>query len=167
MKRKHIHSLWCLYRLPILELWLVEWCSTFSFGFSVLLWNILFSGHFTNDLLYIKKTKTKLHGLSPRVNYTDWATAACWRSDCQLVRLGGATWSAWRIPPAVYSQFSRQEPLLFYQVAPQLYSRGWGFVAYRYHFFLCMTVNVSISNWMANLHVWGISFLGTLKNILC
>jgi hypothetical protein len=30
-----------------------------------------------------------------------------------------------RIPPAVFSRFSRQEPLLFYQVAPQLYSRGW------------------------------------------
>jgi hypothetical protein len=24
-----------------------------------------------------------------------------------------------------YSRFSRQEPLLFYQIAPQLYSRGW------------------------------------------
>jgi hypothetical protein len=24
-----------------------------------------------------------------------------------------------------YSRFSRQEPLLFYQVAPQLYSQGW------------------------------------------
>jgi hypothetical protein len=24
-----------------------------------------------------------------------------------------------------YSRFSGQEPLLFYQVAPQLYSRGW------------------------------------------
>jgi hypothetical protein len=33
----------------------------------------------TND------TKRKnLHGLSPRVNYTDRATAACRRSDCQL-----------------------------------------------------------------------------------
>jgi hypothetical protein len=28
--------------------------------------------------------KTKLHGLSPRANYTDRATAACRRSDCQL-----------------------------------------------------------------------------------
>jgi hypothetical protein len=27
-----------------------------------------------------------------------------------------------------YSRFSRQEPLLFYQAAPQLYSRGWGWV---------------------------------------
>jgi hypothetical protein len=26
----------------------------------------------------------KLHGLSPRANYTDRATAACRRSDCKL-----------------------------------------------------------------------------------
>jgi hypothetical protein len=35
-----------------------------------------------------------LHGLSPRANYTDRATAACQRSDCQLLRIEGATWSA-------------------------------------------------------------------------
>jgi hypothetical protein len=51
------------------------------------------------------KLKTKLHGLSTRANYTDQATAACRRSDCQLVRIEGATWSAWRIPPAVFSVF--------------------------------------------------------------
>jgi hypothetical protein len=28
--------------------------------------------------------KEKLHGLSPRANYTDRATAACRQSDCQL-----------------------------------------------------------------------------------
>jgi hypothetical protein len=39
------------------------------------------------------KLKTKLHGLSPRANYTDRATAACRRSDCQLLRVEGATWS--------------------------------------------------------------------------
>jgi hypothetical protein len=76
--------------------------------------------HFTPQ-----KKKTKLHGLSPQANYTDRATAACRRSDCQLVQIEGARWSAWRIPPAVFFRFSRQEPLLFYQVAPQLYSRGW------------------------------------------
>jgi hypothetical protein len=27
--------------------------------------------------------KKKLHDLSPRANYTDRATAACWQSDCQ------------------------------------------------------------------------------------
>jgi hypothetical protein len=47
----------------------------------------------------------KLHGLSPRANYTDRATAACWRSDCQLLRIEGATWSAWRIPTDVLSVF--------------------------------------------------------------
>jgi hypothetical protein len=49
--------------------------------------------------------KNKLHGLSPQANYTDRATAACRRSDCQLVRIEGATWSAWRIPPAVFLVF--------------------------------------------------------------
>jgi hypothetical protein len=68
-----------------------------------------------NDIC--KKTnKNKLNGLSPRANYTDRATAASRWSDCQLLRIKGATWSAWRIPA---------EPLLFYQVAPQLYSRCW------------------------------------------
>jgi hypothetical protein len=42
-------------------------------------------------VLYIK---TKLHGLSPLANYTDRATAACRQSDCQLLRIEGATWSA-------------------------------------------------------------------------
>jgi hypothetical protein len=37
-----------------------------------------------------KLKKTKLHGLSPRANYTDRATAACRRSDCQLLRIEGA-----------------------------------------------------------------------------
>jgi hypothetical protein len=36
----------------------------------------------------------KLHGLSPRANYTDRATAACRRSDCQLVRIEDAMLSA-------------------------------------------------------------------------
>jgi hypothetical protein len=54
----------------------------------------------------------------------DRATATCRRSDCQLLRIEGATWSAWRtLRP--YTRFSRQEPLLFYQAADQLYSRGW------------------------------------------
>jgi hypothetical protein len=42
----------------------------------------------------VYKLKTKLHGLSPQANYTDRATAACRRSECQLLRIEGATWSA-------------------------------------------------------------------------
>jgi hypothetical protein len=78
-----------------------------------------YSGFFQSSTV-IKKLK--LLGLSPRANYTDRATAACRRSDCQLLRI--------RVPRGQrdgslhqYSRFSRQEPLLFYQVAPQLYSR--------------------------------------------
>jgi hypothetical protein len=51
------------------------------------------------------KTTNKLHGLSPRANYTDWATTACRRSYCQLLRIEGATWSVWRVPTAVFSVF--------------------------------------------------------------
>jgi hypothetical protein len=42
----------------------------------------------------VYKQKKNLHGLSPRANYTDRATAAFRRSDCQLLRIEGATWSA-------------------------------------------------------------------------
>jgi hypothetical protein len=65
---------------------------------------------------YIKK----LNGLSPRANYTDRATAACRRSDCQLFRIEGCHVVSVRDPLRPYSRFSRQEPLLFYQVAPNL-----------------------------------------------
>jgi hypothetical protein len=51
----------------------------------------------------ITDLKKKLHGLSPRANYTDRAIAACRRNDCKLLRIEGATWSAWRIPTAVFS----------------------------------------------------------------
>jgi hypothetical protein len=52
-----------------------------------------------------QKNKNKLHCLSPWANYTDRVTAASRRSDCQLLRIKGATWSAWRIPSAVFSVF--------------------------------------------------------------
>jgi hypothetical protein len=48
-------------------------------------------------------TKTKLHGLSLRANYTDWVTAACRQSDCQLLLIKSAMWSVWRIPMAIFS----------------------------------------------------------------
>jgi hypothetical protein len=63
--------------------------------------------------------KTKLHCLSPRANYTDRATAACRRSDCQLVRIRRCHLVSVTDPSGRISRFSRQEPLLFYQVAPQ------------------------------------------------
>jgi hypothetical protein len=48
----------------------------------------------TQDAILPSRNKTKLHGLSPQANYTNRATAACRRSDFQLLRIEGATWSA-------------------------------------------------------------------------
>jgi hypothetical protein len=50
------------------------------------------SSDFPTNNLYVLKyvninSKKKLHGLSPRANYTDRATAACRRSECQLLRI--------------------------------------------------------------------------------
>jgi hypothetical protein len=50
--------------------------------------------HFGAYFLSIQELKKKLHGLSPRANYTDQATAACRQSDCQLLQTEGATWAA-------------------------------------------------------------------------
>jgi hypothetical protein len=50
-------------------------------------------------------TQRILRGLSPRVNYTDLASAACWRSYCQLLLIYDAAWSEQRIPTAVISTF--------------------------------------------------------------
>jgi hypothetical protein len=43
----------------------------------------------------------------------DRATAACRRSQCQLLRIEGVAWSAQRIPTAVNLGFLDPEPLLF------------------------------------------------------
>jgi hypothetical protein len=74
-------------------------------------------------LLCLKKTK--LCGLSLQANYTDWATAACRRSYCQLLRVDGVVWSAQRIPTAVNLGFLDRSRYFFIQVAPQLSSWGW------------------------------------------
>jgi hypothetical protein len=50
--------------------------------------------HQTRMYMFPVHKQNKLHGLSPRVNYTDRATAACRPNDFQLLRIEGATWSA-------------------------------------------------------------------------
>jgi hypothetical protein len=44
-------------------------------------------------------------GFDSRHYQTDRATAACRINDCQHLKIEGATWSAWRIPTAVFSVF--------------------------------------------------------------
>jgi hypothetical protein len=75
-----------------------------------------------SELRYLK---TKLRGFGPWTNYTDRATAACWRSWCQLLRIVGAVWSAQRIHTVVNLGFLDRGRYFSFQVAPQLSSRGW------------------------------------------
>jgi hypothetical protein len=69
--------------------------------------------------------KTKLRGLSTQANCTDRATAACQRSWCQLLWVEGVAWSAQRIPTADNLGFPDRSRYFFFQVTPQLSSRGW------------------------------------------
>jgi hypothetical protein len=54
--------------------------------------NLLYLFH--AECVYGSHMTKKLHGLSLRANYTDQPTAACRRSDWQLLQIEGATWSA-------------------------------------------------------------------------
>jgi hypothetical protein len=67
----------------------------------------------------------KLRGLSPQVNYTERATAACRRSWCQLLRVEACHVVSVTDSYGRILGFLDLEPLLFFQVAPQLYSWGW------------------------------------------
>jgi hypothetical protein len=62
----------------------------FSYSHSIMTFGLVF----WDNSYHRKNKKNELHGPSPRANYTDRATAACRRSDCQLLRIKGATWSA-------------------------------------------------------------------------
>jgi hypothetical protein len=73
----------------------------------------------------VKFKSTKLRGLSPRANYTDRATAACRRSKCQLFAGRGCSVVGATDPDGLIFDFLDRSRCFFFQVAPQLYSRGW------------------------------------------
>jgi hypothetical protein len=58
---------------------------------------------FTSEVPNLIPISLSLGGLSPWANYTERATATCRRNQCQPLRIKGTTWSAWRIPTAVFS----------------------------------------------------------------
>jgi hypothetical protein len=68
--------------------------------------------------------KKKLRGFGPLANYADQATAACWRS-CANFCGEVVAWSVQWIPPVVTLGFLDRSRYYFFQVAPQLSSRGW------------------------------------------
>jgi hypothetical protein len=69
--------------------------------------------------------KNKPHGLSPQANYTDRATAAYQRSWCQPFADRGCHVVSVTNPYGRILGFLDRSRYYFFQVAPQLYSRGW------------------------------------------
>jgi hypothetical protein len=67
-------------RLAIPSNFIQTWFLTEDEAFCTQLMAVVSLGNVT----LCTKTKLKLHGLSPRANYTNRATAACRRSDCQF-----------------------------------------------------------------------------------
>jgi hypothetical protein len=84
--------------------WFRNWKTSPGIGLDTTGFQFLKFSFWTGNIK-IFTLKKKLHGLSPRANYTDRETAACRRSNYQLLRIEGATWSAWLIPMAVFSVF--------------------------------------------------------------
>jgi hypothetical protein len=67
--------------------------------------------------------KTKLHGLSPRANYTN---RACRRKLVPTFAKRGYHVVSVTDPYSRFLGFLDRSRYFFFQVAPQLYSRGWG-----------------------------------------
>jgi hypothetical protein len=67
--------------------------------------SISISGHQMTGTL---KTKLNFVAWVRGENYTDQATAVCQRSQCQPLRIEGATWSAWRINREIMSDKLRR-----------------------------------------------------------
>jgi hypothetical protein len=121
-----------LLRLSIQSVWITS-ISTVNFSnvFLLLLFHTHYMFRHVNNLQVqyivekIAKTKTDVKRTSMvcvRERTTPHrATDACRRSNCQLLRIEGATRSQRDGSLRPYSRISRQEPLLFYQVAHQLY----------------------------------------------
>jgi hypothetical protein len=70
----------------------------------------------------ITQTKNSV-AYSPQANYTDRATAACRRIQCQLLRIERVTRSAQQIPMDVNLGFLDRSRY-FLEIAPQLFSQG-------------------------------------------
>jgi hypothetical protein len=86
---------------------------------------IIFSSNFaiiSSFSCVIQKGK-KLHGLSPRANYTDRATAACRRTCAKFAERGCHVVSV-TYPYGRILGFLDRSRYFFFQAAPKLYSRG-------------------------------------------
>jgi hypothetical protein len=93
--------------------WLTGWAADWS------------TGNKADGIVLLLNWQNKLRSLSLRANYTDKVTAACRWSYCHLLQIEDVAWSAWRIPYSLIIAFLDQSRYFSFQVASQLYSRGW------------------------------------------
>jgi hypothetical protein len=77
-----------------------------------------------DEFWYMHNPIIKICALSPRANYTYRATAACRRGWCQRLRMEGRSVVSVTDPYGRNLGFLDRNRYLFFQVAPQLYSRG-------------------------------------------
>jgi hypothetical protein len=82
-------------------------------------WHYTLLNNFTSDF------KLNLRGPSLRANATYRAIAACRRNYCQLLRIRGRHVVTMMYPLGLNLGFLDRSRYFFFQVAPQLYSRGW------------------------------------------
>jgi hypothetical protein len=74
---------------------------------------------------FVDKQTTNSVDLSPRANYTEGQTAAGRQSQCQLLRVEGCHVASVTNPYGRNLGFLNRSRYFVFQVAPQLYSRGW------------------------------------------
>jgi hypothetical protein len=127
----------CISPSPVLDLFIINWCWIWgqegrevwwlSHGL-LLIWTstiriaiqMFMKGQ---GKVVVEHQPTKSVALGPQANYTDWATTTCRRNLVStFVDTWGVEWSAQRIPHLSFLDHSRY---FFFQVAPQLSSRGW------------------------------------------
>jgi hypothetical protein len=100
----------------------------FELSRSVACWIRPLRPHFKMDMEYIngyKRTGDDSVAFSLQTNYTHWSTDTCRRSLVPTSVARGVSRDQRDGSPTAVNLFSRPEPLLFFQVAPHLSSRGW------------------------------------------
>jgi hypothetical protein len=92
--------------------------------FSLLCFTLRHKSYISNFVYRICNKQTNSVALSPRANYTDWATATCRRNLMSTLWIEGCRVVSASDPLRSLISVSRPEPLLFFQVAPHLLSQG-------------------------------------------
>jgi hypothetical protein len=104
---------------------------------------------------------------SPQANHTDRVTAAAGEASVDLMRVEDVAWSAQGIPTAVKLGFLDRSRCSFFQVAPQLSSRGWvDLVRDPRLLRKCRAGNQTRDLWIYSHELWPLDDIGGLIVIL-